>query len=406
MNELFNNNGKLVAFLGTLCARIIAVTGLVAIMLGDLEYPTLFAAGSSSQSQSVPEPEENPGEPGGSEIAPPEESGPGDEPPREEPPVVYTYNKPDEMKGVWLIPGQDFLTGDNSEEKVKAEIDTAIAKAAGMNLNTVIIQTAGQGGVIYNSRNLPALTTFFDPLDYAISQARAQGMYVYCIYNVMYVGNGEAMGRATGMDAATVNFIREEAGDFVKNYHPDGLFLDEYYNEETSSSYGSYLSQGGGIGYQNYMRLVSQTALNTVLDTVRNRAPGMQLGVLTDAVWANKSQNETGSNTAATWTVLGSGNVDVKALIEAKRFDFVGVKAYGATGDGMIPFDVVTAWWGKLAGSAKIPMYVIHAADRMGSGNTGWGANTEMVRQLDNVRKVEGYGGSVFNSLEIGRAHV
>ncbi|MCI8652537.1 MAG: hypothetical protein HFF11_02415 [Angelakisella sp.] len=399
MNELFNNNGKLVAFMGTLFAGIIGVTGLIAVLMGDLEYSSLFAADSSSQSQSSPE--DASGEPGGNEILPPAESTPSvDEPPAEEPPVVYTYNKPDEMKGVWLIPGQDFLTGDSSEETVKAEIDTAISKAAGMGLNTVIIQTAGQKGVIYNSKNLPPLTAFFDPLDYAISQARAQGMYVYCIYNVMYVGNGETMGQATGMDAATVNFLREEAGDFVRSYHPDGLFLDEYYNEETSSSYASYLAQGGGIGYQSYMRQVSRIALDTVLETVRDRAPGMQLGILTDAVWANKAQNEAGSNTSASWTVLGDGNTDVKAMIEENRFDFVGVKAYGATGDGVTPFDVVTTWWGKLAKGAGIPMYVVHAADRMGStSHTGWGSNTEMVRQLDNVHKVEGYAGSAFNSL-------
>ena len=397
MRELFNNNGKLVALMGSLFAGIIAVTGVLAVFLGDIEYSSLLAADSSSQSQSAPDPDDGSS---GSEIPPPaEENDPGDKPSQEEPPVIYTYNKPSEMRGVWLIPGQDFLTGDSSEEKVKAELDTAISKAAGMNLNTVILQTAGQNGVIYNSKNLPALTTFFDPLDYAISQARAQGMYVYCIYNVMYVGDGENMGRATGMDAATMDFLREEAGDFVQKYHPDGLFLDEYYNEETTASYASYLAQGGGIGYQNYMRQVSQTALDTVLTTIRDKAPGMQLGLLTDAVWANKSQNEAGSNTSATWTVLGSGNTDVKAMVEAKKFDFVGVKAYGATGDGVTPFDVVTAWWGKLAQSAGAPMYVVHAADRMGSSHTGWSANTEMVRQLDNAHKVDGYSGSAFNSL-------
>ena len=402
MRELMNNNGKLMALMSGLFAGIMVVMGVVAILMGDLELSSLLADGSSAPGSSRPDPGSR--EPGGEEI-PPEDPGssPGGElpqPPAEEPPVVYQYNKPDEMKGFFLVPGQDFLTGDTSEEKVKAEIDAVLGRAAGMGLNTVIIQTAGQKGVLYNSKQLPALTTFFDPLAYAISQARAQGMYVYCIYNVMYVGNSEAMGRATGLDAATVNFLREEAADFVTSYHPDGLFLDQYYNEETSSSYGTYLSQGGGIGYQSYMQNLSRMALDTVLSTIRERAPGMQLGILTDAVWANKAEKEGGSNTAATWTVLGNGNTDVKALIEEKKFDFVAVKAYGATGDGVTPFDVVTSWWGKLAKANGIPMYVVHAADRMGStAYTGWSANTEMVRQLDNAHKVEGYGGSVFNSM-------
>lgn len=396
MRELFRDNSRLVALMSGVFTGIIVVMGAVALLWGEMDYPPLFADASSAANAGDPE------SGGGGLLAggdgPEEDPGPQDPDQPEQP--VYTYNKPDEMKGFYLVPGQDFLTGDSSEEKVKAEIDSVIGRAAGMGLNTAIIQTAGQGGVIYNSKNMPALTTFFDPLQYAISRARAQGMYVYCIYNTMYVGNGEAMGRATGLDAATVNFLREEAADFVTTYHPDGILLDEYYNEETDSSYGTYLAQGGGIGYQNYMRSLSRMALETVTATVRDKAPGMQVGVLTDAVWQNKSQNEAGSNTAATWTVLGSGNTDLKAMLEEKQFDFVAVKAYGATGDGVIPFDVVTAWWGKLAKSGGIPMYVVHAADRMGNANyTGWGANTEMVRQLDNAHKMEGYSGSIFNSM-------
>lgn len=399
MRDLFNNNSKLVALMSGLFTGIIVLVGALAVYLGEVNYPPLFADASSMAGPQEPGSSSEIGSGSGPEGELPD-GFPDPNDPEGMDQVVYTYNKPSEMKGFYLIPGQDFLTGDSSEETVKSQISNAIGQAAGMGLNTAIIQTAGPGGVIYDSKNLPVLTSFFDSLQYAISQARAQGMYVYCIYNTMYVGDGETMGRATGLDAATVNFLREEVGDFVQNYHPDGIFLDEYYNEETSSSYGQYLAQGGGIGYRNYMQSLSRMALETVLDTVRDKAPGMQVGALTDAVWENKSKNEAGSNTAAAWTVLSNGNTDLKAMVEKKEFDFVAVKAYGATGDGTIPFDVVTNWWGKLAQSSGIPMYVVHAADRMGNSNyTGWSANTEMVRQLDNAHKVEGYSGSIFNSM-------
>ena len=392
VRNLFNSSGRLVALMGVLFTGIIVITGIVAIMMGDGQIPPLFASSSSSQEDSSQ-----------SQEAPEEPEDGGEEIPAITQPVVY--NKPDEMKGVWLIPGQDFLaSGDNSEETVKGEIDSALDTAVQMNLNTVIIQTAGQEGVIYNSSSFPVLTTFFDPLEYAISQARARGMYVYCIYNTLYVGDGDSIGRASGMDAATVNFIREELGNFVTAYHPDGVFLDEYYNEETSGSYGAYLAQGGGIGYENYMGSVSRVALETAADVVRNKAPGMQLGILTDAVWANKSQNEAGSDTSAEFTALYSGNADVKAFLEDGMFDSVAVKAYGSTASSTEPFDTVTAWWGSLADSAGVPMYVVHAADLMGTSG-GWSSNTEMVRQLNNVRNVEGFGGSAFNSLAALRAN-
>ena len=383
MRNLFHSSGRLVALMGVLFSGIIIITALVAVMMGDGQLPSLLA--SSSSQEEDPQSQE-----------PPEEEPAGEEIPEVTQPAIY--NKPDEMVGVWLIPGQDFLASGSDEETVKKEIDSALDTAVRMDLNTVILQTAGQDGVIYNSSRFPVLTTFFDPLEYAISQARARGLFVYCIYNTLYVGDGETIGRASGMDAATVDFIREELGDFVTSYHPDGIFLDEYYNEETSASYSAYLAQGGGIGYGNYMASVSRTALETAADTVRERAPGMQLGLLTDAVWANKDQNEAGSATSAEFTTLYSGNADVKAFLEEGLFDSVAVKAYGSTASSTEPFDTVTAWWGALAEEAGIPMYVTHAADRMGSSG-GWSSNTEMVRQLNNVRAVEGFGGSVFNSL-------
>ena len=49
------------------------------------------------------------------------------------------------------------------------------------------------------------------------------------------------------------------------------------------SSWRTNLAQGGGIGYQNYMRSLSRMALDTVADTIRDKAPGMQVGILTDA---------------------------------------------------------------------------------------------------------------------------
>ena len=62
MRDLLNNNGKLVTLMGSLFAGIIAVTGAVALFLGDMEYPHLFAASSTSQSTPAPQEPEGPGE--------------------------------------------------------------------------------------------------------------------------------------------------------------------------------------------------------------------------------------------------------------------------------------------------------------------------------------------------------
>ena len=87
--------------------------------------------GHSAVEDPVEDPENEPGE------------VPGQQPVDEEPdntPVVF--NNPDEMRGVWLVPGTDFLTGGNYDAAtVKAAIDSAVADAKNLMMNTIIIDS-------------------------------------------------------------------------------------------------------------------------------------------------------------------------------------------------------------------------------------------------------------------------
>ncbi|MBP0962885.1 MAG: hypothetical protein J6Q99_01160, partial [Oscillospiraceae bacterium] len=310
-----------------------------------------------------------------------------------------TYNKPAEMRAVYLTPGEDFLVNKPATpDKVKAEIDTAIANAVKLTMNTVIIDTNAYDSVLYKNEVFPVTSESFDIMQYIVEKARANNLYVYAIYDVLQEFDGAALshpGAVTGevLDNST------EALLALCEYNIDGVLMRSYYNEVTSSSYSDYLRAGGTIGFENYMAQVPENAVRRVYQTMRTKARGIQLGIITDPVWMNAAQNEAGSNTNAAFTTLGSGNADVKGYIEDKLVDFVAVELYGSLADGAVPFETTAKWWSDLCIRNGVDMYAVQYSSRMCSSYTGWASPDELAKQYSQLQELNGWCGSIFNSL-------
>ena len=70
----------------------------------------------------------------------------------------------------------------------------------------------------------------------------------------------------------------------------DGVLLDNYYltSSGDGTAYASYLSTGGGMGFENYMYSATESAMKAVVDAFHQGRRSIQVGLLADAVWANK----------------------------------------------------------------------------------------------------------------------
>lgn len=391
MQKFFQNKKMLVMALSLFFVAVITVTGVAAAMTGGVEPPSPVPPGQQVEEPQPPESE--------APVDPDPDSEPDQGPGLEVTPI--TYNAPSEMRAVYLTPGQDFFaTADWSEAKVKAEIDAALQKIQDLSMNTVIVQTAAEKGVIYRSDCLPQLAPGFDPLGHLITAAKGRGLYVYCIYNLLTVPGPESLIHADPVDASVIDLMQQELTGFVRDYKPDGILLADYENPNHDGSYSGYLSAGGGIGYQRYMQSVPTLVVELASNIIHTRVPGMQAGLLTRAVWANQSQNQAGSATKAAYAALTDGNADVRAFVQNGLVDFVMVEALGAQADPAIPFVTVAKWWGKLASDAGIPLYLTHGADRMGTSAAGWADAGQLVSQLVAAKTIPGYKGSSFNSLK------
>lgn len=219
MAYLLNNKKILGIVIGVLLAVITLTVTVVAVVANTPEKDPADNPGHSAVEDPVEDPENEPGE------------VPGQQPVDEEPdntPVVF--NNPDEMRGVWLVPGTDFLTGGNYDAAtVKAAIDSAVADAKNLMMNTIIIDSVYGDYVLYQSGTAASVPTNFDVMEYIIAKCRENGLFVYSTFDVLKVQQDGKNVAADKVDAAVLSSVTENAKAFAQKYELDGVLLDHYY---------------------------------------------------------------------------------------------------------------------------------------------------------------------------------
>ena len=407
MANFYKDTKKMLKLLlGVLLALTAAIGLFAAVRTGALSRWVEGFSKKQESSSSVTAPSQggSSSQPEGTVITPP---GNGEETPidrteggspSEETPIYF--NRPSEMRAVYLTAGVDFLSdGDLSADKVQGDIDKALQNAKDLSMNSVIVNLTTGGKAIYFGTTAPAVETDFDVLDYLLKKAKEMGFYTYVRYDVLTLPGESGFAPAQEVDNQTVNLLEDSIKRLVTGYQMDGLLLDDYYNPYGEDSYTQYLKHGGGIGYENYMRGLSEMVFSAASRTVRENAPQVQVGMLAEAVWENRPAQPDGSQTSASFTALGTGNADNLSYAQKGLVDFVAVKAFGATTDPAAPFGTVVSSWAEQLSDYDLPFYVVHAADKAVTDNPGWGQYDQMVKQLVAADNVVGFDGSIYNSL-------
>lgn len=83
--------------------------------------------------------------------------------PEPEPELPVTFNIPDRMRAVTILPGEDYLTEKNeAADSVKKEIDAALDAAKDLGMNTVLVGTSTEDFAAYESLTRPTANAVFD----------------------------------------------------------------------------------------------------------------------------------------------------------------------------------------------------------------------------------------------------
>ncbi|WP_101911055.1 N-acetylmuramoyl-L-alanine amidase [Marasmitruncus massiliensis] len=404
-------NRKTIAIV--LSAVFIAITMLTGVLASLKNNPYQVdkpVVESESSSVSLPSDEESDPEdsiPDSSEESQPEdsaseessESEDAQEPDEDE--TVY-YNVPDEMRAVMLVAGRDYLTSPETTDRatIAGQIDQALNAAKELTMNTIIIDTKYQDQVLFSSKTLSQAEVDLDCTDYITTKARDFGFYVYATYDVTDGMDGNGYVRLSNSDGDTLDAVAESVGSFAEKYKFDGILLNNYYNTASGGSYAQYVQSGGGMGYQNYLRQVPAALVDTAVKSIRGHAPGTQVGLLAEAVWQNAADDPEGTETSAAFTALRDGNADTRAFVQSGDFDFVMVENYGSTNEQTARFGIVADWWSKVTSEASVPLYIMHASDRVGTQSTGWTVYEQLTKQVIDLEKVSNIYGHAFNSFK------
>ena len=303
-------------------------------------------------------------------------------------------NLPRDMRAAVITPGVDFCTNpEDGAEAISAELEGIYSEFGKIGLNTVIINTVCEDCSYYNL-DMNEVSETADPTAIAIETAYNHGVSPYAVFDI-----GHALSDCE--DSSTmIDVLISKTHRFALKYHCDGVILDDYYLRRSLETYGGYMDNGSGIGYGNWLYDTAEQYFSTAAEIVRMTDNTLTVGFMINDMWANSASNESGSNTSDEFQALYDGNADTRSFIEKGYVDFAVLRAYGSLSSVQLPFEEVTGWWGSLASENDMPMYVVHHNERIGTDGPGWSAEDQLLRQLTVAKKLDSYGGSVFNSYE------
>ncbi len=313
------------------------------------------------------------------------------EPPKTEP----VYQKPEQMKGVWLTPGVEYYTSSkNTAETVKQQIDTAFSEMDEWAFNTLILPLDMEDGTtaIYPSDITDSVTLtdengeVFDPISYIITRAREKSLYVYAVLD-LHVRDGEQWDPRTADGLA---HTQEMVSEVVNRYAVDGYFLSGF------TFAGKQVTEDG--------REVAETALTTlvrkVVQCIADSNPNLYTGLLSNGVWAHGSVDERGSKTAEYYEEFTDGCADTLSWLEQGLFQCVMVENYSSTSHPTASFQNVLEWWGGIAEKQQLPLYISHSSATIGSYRTGWKDTDQLAQQYLYCKSNAAWQGSCYNSFD------
>lgn len=306
----------------------------------------------------------------------------------------YDYAYPDIMRATNITIGYDFFKDINqSAETTQTEITEIIDNLESYGLNTIIINTSYNGVVYYEIG--AKIYKSGSPLDMLIDAARQHNFFVYISFDL-----SDAIA-SKGIDELRekIDYLSLCAHKLTNKYRIDGILLKGYYASKGSESYSDYLSNGSGIGFENWLRDNSGYVFRLVSNAIKSTSNTVAVGIAIENAWMNKRNDERGSDTKDDFEALADGFSDTKSYIENGYADFMIVTCFGGLKSVELNFVSIVSWWDKLASAAGIPMFISHANERISNSDSYWAAD-QILKQLEECKKYSSYKGSVFRSYE------
>ena len=347
----------------------------------------------------------------------------------------------DEFAGVWIasVFNIDYPSkADLSADELKAEIDSIVANAEEMGLNTIFFQVRPEADALYKSDIFPVSRYMsstgelkFDALEYIVYAAHQKGIAVHAWVNPLRVSSSpddtiESL--ANGHPAkdhpdwvvkyadgkmyfdAGIPEVRQLVvrgiEEILDNYNVDGIVFDDYFYPypayDTSSGASvvvpfddadTYATYGNGKSLGDWRRENINALVKDVHSAVKAKRERCLFGVSPFGIWKNGYGDESGSLTrgSESYSML---YCDTVAWIKGGYVDYVAPQIYWTNSEPAAPFNALCDWWNMMVKGTGVRLLISHAAYRY---EDGWSEPSGIINdQVTYSREKENYRGSIY----------
>ncbi len=311
-----------------------------------------------------------------------------------------SFDVPDELRAVYLKPGQDFLLKNtDSADTIKKQIDTALEQTAKLKFNSVVIFTKTTYGTIFADSEIKSVNEQFDILSYALEAAKNRKLYTYVVYPVFAEQKDEKVSSISDFSQAVTEKAIKRAEEFSKKYQPSAIIFDDYCISLSDSMKAFVEANANGRDTGDFLRANVSENVRLIRNAMRQNNKVSQIGLLADSVWANYTTNEKGSKTSGGFESFSDGYADTRDFVLNHKFNFVMVENLMPTDSVNNNFKVIAQWWTTLCSQADIAFYNVHASSKLLSGPGEFSSPDQLIRQVSELKGLKTYLGSVFDSL-------
>ncbi len=299
-----------------------------------------------------------------------------------------------EVRSMWVAA----LGVDYSANSLKSVVDETVSQMAKYNYTSMCFHVRPMADALYKSNLAPwsyyasgtrGKDPGYDPLQYTLDKAHAQGIEVYAwlnpyrwqngtslTYNTTYDQQWKANGWAMTNDTQTVfnpaipevrAHIVAIVKEIIENYDVDGIIFDDYFYPSggyTTSSdavdYELWKNSGSGMTFEDYRRYVVNLMVEDVYNVIQQVKPDVRFGISPAGV-AGASSSEWGYPSRPSGTSDWQYDKiysDPLAWFKNKTVDFISPQIYWPRSQSNAPFEALSQWWSICAGMSDRHMYV------------------------------------------------
>lgn len=319
-------------------------------------------------------------------------------------------------------------------KRQKQELVRMFDNAASHGINAIIFQVSPSADAFYQSEFLPWSSYLtgtlgkypgFDPLEFAIKEARKRGMELHAWLNPYRVSMDDSAATAKALQnsakdsppsifktrpewvAVSANryvldpgipavreWVTDITAEVVKKYDVDGIQFDDYFYYETASSPLNDAKSFARFGTRfsdryEWRRYNTYALVQGISEKIRSIKPHIRFGISPGGVWRNMADDPLGSPTQAGKTNYDGDFADTRRWIKDGLIDYIAPQVYWSFGRKQVPYGPIVKWWADTVRGTGTDLYVGMALYRAGSASQsepGWAEGDgvdEIKRQLE-----------------------